>query len=295
MPHHHHHHKPGSTKNIKTAFFINLVFTIIELIGGLLTNSMAILSDALHDFGDSLSLGMSWYFEKLSARKRTQSFSYGFRRFSLLAALINSIILIVGSVIILTQAIPAIFNPGNPDEKGMLIIAILGVIFNGLAFFKLQSGHSLNEKVVRLHLLEDLLGWVAVLIASIIMNFYEVPVLDPILSVAIAFFIAFNAVKNLISSLRIMLQAVPEEVQIKKLESLIINIEGVQSVHDTHIWTLDGKYNILTIHLVVEKNVSMQDTLKIKQEAKYLAKKHNVQHTTLEIGLEGERCELEDC
>lgn len=292
---HHHHHNHGSTRNIKTAFFINLTFTVIELIGGLMTNSLAILSDALHDFGDSLSLGMSWYFERLSAKKRTQNFSYGYRRFSLLSALINSIILIIGSVIILTQAIPAIFNPGNPDEEGMLIIAILGVIFNGLAFFKLESGHSLNERVVRLHLLEDLLGWVAVLIASIIMNFFEVPVLDPILSVAIAIFIAFNAVKNLISSLRILLQAVPEEVQIKELENLISGIEGVKSVHDTHIWTLDGKYNILTIHLVVEKNMSMKETIKIKQEARKLAKEQQIQHATLEIGLEGEPCELENC
>lgn len=294
MPHHHH-HEHGSSKNIKVAFFINLTFTIIELIGGLLTNSLAILSDALHDFGDSLSLGMSWYFEKLSARKRTKRFSYGYRRFSLLAALINSIFLIIGSVIILSQAIPAVFDPGNPDEQGMLLIAILGVIFNGLAFFKLESGHSLNEKVVRLHLLEDLLGWVAVLIASIIMNFYDVPVLDPILSVAIAFFITYNAVKNLVSSLRIMLQAVPEEVQIKKLETSLSRIEGVKSVHDTHLWTLDGKYNILTIHLVVAKDLSMQDTIHIKNKARKLAREQNVQHATLEIGLEGEECALENC
>lgn len=292
---HHHNHGHGSTKNIKAAFFLNLCFTIIELIGGLLTNSLAILSDALHDFGDSISLGMSWYFEKLSAKKRTKNFSYGYRRFSLLSALINSIILIIGSVIILTHAIPAIFDPGNPDEEGMLLIAILGVIFNGLAFFKLESGHSLNEKVVRLHLLEDLMGWVAVLIASIIMNFFEVPVLDPILSVAIAVFIAYNAVANLISSLRIMLQAVPEEVQIKELEQKITSIEGVKSVHDTHIWTLDGKYNILTIHLVVQKHLNVQETLHIKQKARQLAKEQNVQHATLEIGLEGEKCELEDC
>jgi cobalt-zinc-cadmium efflux system protein len=293
MPNHHHDH--GNTKNIRAAFLINLCFTIIEIAGGLYTNSLAILSDALHDFGDSLSLGMSWYFENLSAKKRTKIFSYGYRRFSLLAALINSVILIIGSVIILTQAIPAIFNPGNPDEQGMLIIAILGVIFNGLAFFKLESGHSLNEKVVRLHLLEDLLGWIAVLIASIIMNFYDMPVLDPILSLAIAIFIAFNAIRNLVSSLKIMLQAVPEEVEIKKLEQMMRQINGVKSVHDTHIWTLDGKYNILSIHLVVAKNVSLLDTVKIKQQARNLAKEQKVQHATFEIGMEGEKCEFEDC
>jgi len=293
MSHHHHHH--GSTKNIKAAFFINLSFTIIEIAGGIYTNSLAILSDALHDFGDSISLGMSWYFEKLSAKKRTKKFSYGYRRFSLLAALINAIILIVGSIIILTQAIPAITNPGNPDEQGMLIIAVLGVVFNGLAFFKLESGHSLNEKVVRLHLLEDLLGWIAVLIASIIMNFYNVPVLDPILSLAIAIFIAFNAVKNLLGSLKIMLQAVPEDVEIKRLEELMQQIDGVKSVHDTHIWTLDGKYNILSIHLVVAKSVSLSATQKIKQQARSLTKEQNIQHATFEIGLEGENCELENC
>lgn len=292
---HHHDQHQHSLKNISVAFFLNLAFTIIELIGGLLTNSLAILSDALHDLGDSLSLGMSWWFEKVSSKKRTKIYSYGYRRFSLLAALINSIILLVGSTIILSTAIPKIFDPGNPDAQGMLLIAILGVVFNGLAVLRLKQGHSLNEKVVRLHLLEDVLGWIAVLIVSIIMNFYYLPVLDPVLSVGISAFIVYNAVKSLLNSLKIMLQAVPEEVELSHIEKLLRDIEGVKSVHDTHIWTLDGRYNILTIHLVIDKNLDTQEMICIKNKARQIAKENQIQHATLEIGLEGEECELEQC
>ena len=142
--------------------------------------------------------------------------------------------------------------------------------------------------------MEDVLGWVAVLIVSIIMNFYYLPVLDPVLSVAISVFIVYNAVKSLLNSLKIMLQAVPEEVEMSHIESLL-QIEGVKSVHDTHIWTLDGRYNILTIHLVIDKNLDTQEMICIKNKARQIAKENQIQHATLEIGLEGEECELEKC
>lgn len=293
--HSNHSHDHSSVKNISVAFFLNLFFTIIEIIGGLLTNSLAILSDALHDLGDSLSLGMAWFFEKISRRSRSKRYSYGYKRFSLLAALINSMVLIIGSVIILSQAIPKLLAPGNPNPEGMLILAIFGVVFNGIAVFTLQKGTSLNEKVVRLHLLEDVIGWIAVLVVSAVMNFYYLPILDPLLSIAISLFIAYNAVKNLLASLKIMLQAVPEEIETGNLERQLLQIEGVKSLHDTHIWTLDGQYNILTIHLVIEKNLPTEEMLFIKQKAREIAQKHNIQHATLEIGLEGDQCELENC
>ncbi len=161
--HHHHHHDTG---NLKVAFFLNLAFTLVEIVGGLYTNSLAILSDALHDLGDSLSLGLSWYFQKLSKKGRTSSFSYGYKRFSLLGAVVNSIVLVVGSIIILSKAIPQLFNPSQANAEGMMYLAILGIVVNGAAVLKLRKGESLNEKVITLHLLEDVLGWVAVLIGS---------------------------------------------------------------------------------------------------------------------------------
>jgi len=191
--HHNHHHH--TTENIKVAFFLNLSFTVIELVGGLLTNSMAILSDALHDLGDSVSLGLAWYFQRIAQKKSDLSYSYGYKRFSLLGAFINSLILSVGSIFILVEAIPRLFDPKQPDASGMIILAIIGVIVNGFAVLRLKKGKSINEKVVSLHLLEDVLGWLAVLIGSIVMYFFNLPVIDSLLSIGIAIFILLNVLE----------------------------------------------------------------------------------------------------
>ena len=197
--HHHHHH--NGTENIRVAFWLNLAFTIIEIIGGFLTNSLAILSDALHDLGDSLSLGLAWYFQNLSKKGRDRKFSYGYRRFSLLGAIINSIVLVVGSIFIITEAIPRVMDPQSTNATGMIGLAILGVLVNGAAVLKLKKGHTQNEKVAALHLLEDVLGWVAVLIGSIIIYFTNWFIIDPLLSLGIALFILFNVYKSIKSSM----------------------------------------------------------------------------------------------
>lgn len=162
--HHHSHSHHHGTKNISLAFFLNLGFCIIELIGGLLTNSVAILSDALHDFGDSVALGLAWVFQKKSEQKPDDKYTYGYRRFSLLSAIINSIILVAGSAFVLFESIKRIIEPAETNAKGMLLLAILGVAVNGVAILRLRKGGSVNERVVSLHLMEDVLGWVAVLI-----------------------------------------------------------------------------------------------------------------------------------
>ena len=190
----HHHH---AIKNLKVAFALNFTFTFIEVIGGFLTNSIAILSDALHDLGDTLAIGLSWYFQKLSGKSRSQKFSYGYKRFSLVSALISAIILLVGSVLIIYKAIPRLINPEIVHVKGMFVIAILGVLVNGIAVLRLKKGHSSNERVVMLHLLEDVLGWLAVLFGSVLMYFFDWPIIDPILSIMIATFILWNALKNI--------------------------------------------------------------------------------------------------
>ena len=187
--HHHGHHHQHDTKNISTAFFLNLAFTIIEIIGGLMTNSVAIMSDALHDLGDSLSLGLAWYFQKVAKKGRDKTFSYGYKRFSVLGAMINAIVLVVGSVFILQETIPRLWQPETPNVQGMFWLAILGIVVNGAAVLKLQKGTSLNEKVISLHLLEDVLGWAAVLVGSVLMYFFDLPIIDPLLSIGIAIFI----------------------------------------------------------------------------------------------------------
>lgn len=198
------------------------------------------MSDALHDLGDTLSLGLSWYFQKLSNKGATKKYSYGYKRFSLLGALINSIILVVGSIFIIREAIPGLINPEQADAKRMMWLAILGVIVNGAAVLKLKQGTSMNERVVSLHLLEDVLGWVAVLIASIVMQFWDVPILDPMLPLLIALFILFNVYKNIKETLRIILQVIPKEISIDTIREKLKNMPEIQEVHDCHVWSLDG-------------------------------------------------------
>ena len=289
---HSHHHSEG---NVKVAFFLNLSFTIIEIIGGLYTNSLAILSDALHDLGDSFSLGLSWYFQKLSKKGRTKTFSYGYKRFSLLGAIINSIVLVAGSIFILTKAIPELFNPGETNVEGMLYLAILGIVVNGAAVFKLRKGESLNEKVVSLHLLEDVLGWVAVLIGSIIMMYTDAPFIDPLLSVLISFFVLYNVYKNLKKSLLVILQGIPEEISIDNIRQKLKDIPKVTDIHDCHAWSMDGQYNILTLHLRLNKDYKLSEQAKLKERVRTQLKDESINHITIEFEGKDENCELEDC
>ncbi len=293
MGHHHHHHH-HDTKNIKVAFFLNLFFTIIEVVGGIMTNSLAILSDALHDLGDSLSLGLAWYFQSLSKKGRDKKYSYGYKRFSLLGAIINGVVLVAGSIIIIKEAIPRLLNPQEANAKGMILLAVLGVIINGAAVLNLRKGHSQNEKVVSLHLLEDVLGWVAVLIGSIVIYFTDWFIIDPILSLGIALFILFNVYKGLKTSFNIILQAVPEEINIDEIQNGLNEVKGVHSIHDLHIWSLDGERNVLTVHVVIDEAANM-DAHELKVNINQRMKELGISHCTIETELEGEECVLVDC
>ncbi|MEQ6166942.1 cation diffusion facilitator family transporter [Ekhidna sp. MALMAid0563] len=295
MGHNHDHSHNHSEGNVKVAFFLNLSFTVIEVIGGLYTNSLAILSDALHDLGDSLSLGLSWYFQKLSKKGRTKKFSYGYKRFSLLGAIINSIVLVAGSIFILTKAIPELFNPGETNVQGMLYLAILGIVVNGAAVLKLRKGESLNEKVVSLHLLEDVLGWVAVLIGSIIMMYTDAPFIDPLLSVLISLFVLYNVYKNLRKSMLVILQGIPEEVSLEDIKEKLKDISEITDVHDNHVWSMDGEYNILTIHLQLDQDYKLSEQAKLKEKVRSQLKAESINHITIEFEGQDENCELEDC
>ena len=288
-----HHHHAGS--NIKVAFFLNLSFTIIEVIGGIYTNSLAILSDAVHDLGDSLSLGLSWYFEKLSKKGRSKTFSYGYKRFSLLGAIINSFVLTVGSIFILSMAIPQLIHPEETDAQGMLLLAILGILVNGAAVFKMRKGDSLNEKVVSLHLLEDVLGWVAVLIGSIVMMYADAPFIDPLLSVLISVYVLYNVYKNLKKSLLVILQGIPDEVSIDIIRKKLKAVKAITSIHDCHAWSMDGQYNILTIHFVLDKDYKLSEQAAIKGQIRKILKSESINHITIEFENQEENCELEDC
>lgn len=291
---HLHTHHQGQN-NIKTAFFLNLFFTVIEVIGGLWTNSMAILSDALHDLGDSISLGIAWYLAKFSQRSPDDKFTYGYARFSLLGALINGTVLVIGSAIILFNAIPRLFKPEEVNPTGMLFLAILGIAVNGFAAMKLYKSSSLNEKMVSWHLLEDVLGWAAVLIASIIMKFINIPVLDTVLSILITLFVLFNVIKNLREVFRVFLQGVPPNVSISQIQSDIILHTDVISVHHTHIWSLEGEKIQLSTHVIVDNDTSPQKIIFIKREIRRLMREKGIDHVTIEVDYKNEGCTEESC
>ncbi|HOV71697.1 MAG TPA: cation diffusion facilitator family transporter [Dysgonamonadaceae bacterium] len=290
-----HTHHNDSEENIRVAFFLNLFFTIIEFVGGFLTNSMAILSDAVHDLGDSFSVGLSWYFQRLAKKGRDEEYTYGYKRFSILGAIINSLILVVGSVVILFNAVPRLFHPEQPDSGGMLVLAIAGVVINGAAVLKLKRGHSLNERVISLHLLEDVLGWAAILIGALVMYFVDIPVLDPILSIAITLYVLFHVYSNIKESLHIILQGAPIDIKIDEIKKEILALEDVDSVHDLHLWSEDGEYNVMTVHVVLNRALSMDELQRLKNKIREKMQAMKVQHSTIEFETRGENCEMEEC
>ncbi|MDH6303791.1 cobalt-zinc-cadmium efflux system protein [Parabacteroides sp. PF5-5] len=294
---HNHSHSHGTTGsgNIRLAFFLNLFFAIIELAGGLITNSVAILSDALHDFGDSVSLGIAWYLQKFSEKGRDKYYSYGYKRFSLLGALFISIILLVGSVFVIEECVKRILEPQAPNAQGMFLLSILGIIVNGAAVLRLKKGSSINERAVSLHMMEDVLGWIAVFIVSIVMMFVNLPILDPLLSIAISIWILTNVYRNLKDTFHILLQQVPQNIDLEGLEDKIRQIPGVLSLHDIHLWTLDGEENILTLHIVLADGITVDQQATIKSEVRTLCINADIAHATIEFEQSGELCSLADC
>ena len=289
---HNHSHSHQITKDIKLAFFLNLSFAILEIFGGLWTNSLAIVSDAVHDLGDSVSLGLAWYLEKYSNKQSDRAFSYGYRRLSSLAALINTLILFIGSLYVISQAIPRLIAPEPTDARGMIIFAILGVAVNGLAMLRLSKTTSLNARVVAWHLLEDALGWIAVLIVSVALLFTDYYILDPILSILIAVYIFYNAIANLRQILLLFLQAVPEDIDLQQLEKSIVALDKVDSLHHTHVWSLDGEDRVLTTHVVIRNDTTREEILSIKGAIQHLGEELNLEHITVEIEYLDEYCKL---
>lgn len=290
MSHRHDHQQEQHAIGI--AFVLNLFFSILEIIGGLLTNSIAIISDALHDFSDSLALGLSFILQKYSNRAGDAKYSYGYRRYSIMAAVINSIILLTGSGFILRAAIPRLLNPVKPHAEGMILLALIGIAFNGAAVLQLRKGKTLNIRVVSLHLVEDILGWIATLIVSIVLLVSDFYILDPILSIAITIYIIYHVLANLLRSLRVFLQVVPDDVDTATLETRFTSIANVRSVHHTHVWTLDGVNHVLTSHVVVDRDTSREDVIAIKSRLKHIAYDMHCEHVTLEIEYGDEDCSM---
>ncbi|GAC13043.1 cation diffusion facilitator family transporter [Aliiglaciecola lipolytica] len=287
---HSHAHHHTASERIGWAFFLNVTFTIIEFIGGWLTNSTAIMADAVHDLGDSLAIGTAWGLNKLGEKDANPVFTYGFRRFSLLGALLNSLILIVGAVWILFEAIPRLSNPEMPQTEGMFVLAIFGVAVNGYAAFKLSAGETLNERVLNWHLMEDVLGWVAVLIVSVVLMFKPWPILDPILSIAFTLFILINVVKNLKVTLVLFLQATPDKSTHDNVKDILMSPDSIDDVHHLHIWSLDGEKHVMTAHLVLNEQIGIQQMKALKADLNEQLSPFGLAHTTIEFEFSDEVC-----
>ncbi|MGM0633372.1 MAG: cation diffusion facilitator family transporter [Pseudomonadota bacterium] len=282
------HHNPSG--RIGLVFFLNAGFTVIEFVGGWLTNSTAIMADAVHDLGDTLSIGSAWLLARLGERSPDDSFTYGYRRLSLFGALLNSLVLVGASVWVLGEAVPRLFDPVMPHAQGMLGLAVLGVIVNGVAAWRLSEGRTLNERVLNWHLLEDVLGWVAVLVVAIALQFVDWPILDPLLSIGFTLFILANVVRMLWSTGRLFFQAVPDRTMQREIRQTLLALDDVDEVHHLHLWSLDGEHHVLTAHLVVPGELPGTRYNAIKQDVAAALEPYSLAHTTIELEAEQEFC-----
>ncbi len=288
---HHHHHHHAISGRVGTAFALNLFFAIVELVGGFYTNSLAVMSDALHDFGDSLALGMAWWLEKKSQQKSDASFTYGYRRFSVVSAFATGVILVSGSLWILSTSIPRIFNPEPVLAPGMLALGVFGILVNGAAFFRLSKGSSLNERMLSWHFIEDLLGWVFVLFGAGLMMIADVPWVDPLMAALLSCWVLYNVVRHLKQTMGVFLQASPAHLRHGEVQEWIKSRPGVEDVHHTHIWSLDGEQHILTAHVVVASDYEWSQTQKLKNEIKqHLREKFSILEVTIEFECSGQPC-----
>lgn len=272
----------GSVRSILVVFSMNLLFALVEFITGLLFNSTAIFSDAVHDLGDAISTGMAFFLEKKASKHADGKYSFGQRRFSLLGALLTGLVLIVGGVLALWRAVPRLLQPEPVEATGMFWLALAAIAMNGISAFALRGRSSRSERMLNLHMLEDLIGWVAVLGLSIVLHFKPWYFLDPIVSIAISLFILYAAIPQTVGTLRILMESVPENVNMADLAAQILQIEGVHGLSHLHIWSMDGEVNNFAVTLFVDVN-DIDDHKRIKAELRRHLAPHHVQCSTIEL------------
>ena len=276
-------------KNILIAFILNIVFSMFEFFGGLFTNSISILSDSVHDLGDAISIGISYIMEIKSKKQADNKYTYGYVRYSVLGGVITTTILLVGSILVIIGAVKRIINPVIVNYNGMIIFAIIGITLNFIAAYVTKEGDSINQKAVNLHMLEDVLGWIVVLIGAIIMNYTDISIIDPIMSIGVAIFILINSLRNLKKVLDLFLEKTPNDIDIEKIKEHLLLIKGVDDIHHIHIWSIDGYNNYATMHIVSKS----KEIKRIKKEIREELEEHNICHVILET--EDEACDEKVC
>lgn len=288
---HNHPHKGNENqKNILLAFFLNAGFAVVEFVGGYLTNSVAIYSDALHDLGDSLALMFAYMAEKISQKKADRNFTFGYRRFSVLAALINGLILLLGSTFIISEAVTRFQNPEPIMAEGVIGLALLGLVVNGFAAFRMSKNSGLNSRMIMFHLLEDILGWCAVLVVSVVLLFKPWYFLDSVLSILIAGIIISGVVKNLFKVSKIFMQTFPDYIDREELIKRLLSLENVMDVHFIQGWSIDESSFNLTLHVKVPSDLRMSDVDVLRFNIERILKDEHVLYATIQF--EGSDCTL---
>lgn len=277
-------------KNILIAFVLNLAFSVFEFFGGIFTGSVAIISDAIHDIGDAASIGISYFLEKKSKKQPDESHTYGYARYSVIGSVITTLILLVGSVMVVYNAVGRIINPVQINYDGMIVFALVGVCVNFAAAFFTREGDSLNQKAVNLHMLEDVLGWAVVLVGAVVMRFTDFALIDPVMSIGVATFIFVNAVRNLKEAVDLFLEKLPHGIALDEIKEHLTHIDGVLDVHHVHIWSMDGQTNYATMHIVTNGEAH-----RIKEQVREELQEHGISHATLELESENEHCHQRHC
>ena len=277
-------------KSILIAFVLNLAFSVFEFIGGIFTGSVAIVSDAIHDIGDAASIGASFFLEKKSKRQPDKTYTYGYARYSVLGSLLTTLILLVGSLLVIYHAVLRIIDPVEIRYDAMIVFAIFGVAVNLAAALFTRHGHSLNQKAVNLHMLEDVLGWIVVLVGAVVMRFTDLYIIDPLMSLGVAIFILIHAIRNLKEILSLFLERIPESVDVDEIKAHVLQIDGVKDVHHIHAWSMDGQNHYATMHVVI-----CGESHTVKEQVREELREHGIGHVTIETEAEGEHCHEMEC
>ncbi|RKQ37336.1 cation diffusion facilitator family transporter [Oceanobacillus halophilus] len=295
MGHHHHDHQHAHNHTTNTrvlfwSFIIIFSYMIIEVIGGLLTNSLALLSDAGHMLSDAAALGLSLFAFKIGEKKATQDKTFGYRRFEIVAAFINGITLIVISIIIFYEAYWRFLEPPSVNAN-MMFIASIGLIVNIVVAFLLHRGDSkenLNVRSALLHVMGDLLGSVGAITAGILIFLFGWNIADPIASVVVAFLIIISGIRVTKESLHILMEGKPQNVNINHISETIMNVNGVLNVHDLHVWSITSEFPTLSCHVVVQESINRDNLLHEINELIYYH--FNIAHCTIQM--EGSQSEM---
>lgn len=262
------------------AFFLNLSYAIVEFIAGGIFGSSAVLADSVHDLGDAIAIGISAFLESISNREEDSHYTLGYKRFSLLGAMVTAVILMTGSVLVILENITKIFHPQPVNDEGILWLGIIAVSINVLASLVIRKGQTKNESILSLHFLEDTLGWVAVILMAIVLRFTDWYILDPLLSLAISFFILSKAIPRFWSTLKIFLDAVPEGVDIKQVKNDLEQLNNVASINQLNLWTMDGLEKNAIVHVCLEHVKHMEVC---KESIRDLLKERGFQNVTIEV------------